>query len=146
MSKVIERWFSDFKYASAAAGDNTQSRTVDLARQRPTPDDAEFALRLRALTAMRRRVWRGDPHEEWREVQNELDIRKAAAEAVVSIERGTERPAVTAADPAHDVVLGAKAALRSAVSVRESARARFGAAEREVERIRDLVKRLEASR
>jgi len=36
--------------------------------------------------------------------------------------------------------------LRGAVSVRESAPAMFGAAEREVERLRDLVKRLEDSR
>jgi hypothetical protein len=54
-----------------------------------------------------------------------------------------ERPVVTAADPANDAILGAKAALRGAVSVRESARAMFGAAEREVERLRTLVKRLE---
>ena len=57
-----------------------------------------------------------------------------------------ERPALMAADPANDPVLGAKAALRSAVSVRESARTMFGAAEREVERLRTLVKRLEDSR
>jgi hypothetical protein len=55
-----------------------------------------------------------------------------------------ERPAVTAADPAHDAVLGAKAALRGAVGVRESARAMFGAVDREVERLRSLVKKLEA--
>jgi hypothetical protein len=55
-----------------------------------------------------------------------------------------ERSAVAAVDPALDAILGAKAALRGAVSVRESARARmFGAAEREVERLRLLVKRLE---
>jgi hypothetical protein len=51
-----------------------------------------------------------------------------------------------ALDPANDAILGAKAALRGAVSVRESARAMFGAAEREVERLRDLVKRLEGGR
>ncbi len=57
-----------------------------------------------------------------------------------------ERPAVVASDPAHDMVFQAKAALRAAASVRNSARAMYGAAEREVERLRLLVKRLEGSR
>jgi hypothetical protein len=57
-----------------------------------------------------------------------------------------ERPALTADDPAPDTILGAKAALRGAVSVRELARAMFGAAEREVERLRALVKKPEGGR
>lgn len=56
-----------------------------------------------------------------------------------------ERPTVTAADPANDTILGGKAALRGAATIRDSARAMYGAAEREVERLRDLVKRLEGT-
>lgn len=54
-----------------------------------------------------------------------------------------DRPAVIAADPGNDTILGAKAALKGAVTMRERARAMFGASEREVERLSDLVKRLE---
>ena len=49
-----------------------------------------------------------------------------------------ERPPVVASDPAQDTLLAAKPVFHRALTVGESARAMFGAAERDVERLKAL--------
>lgn len=57
--------------------------------------------------------------------------------------RSGVRPAVVAADPAVDVLMSARAALKQSVATRTAALSLYGASSRECDRLRELVQRLE---
>lgn len=79
-------WWARVRYVYSAEGDPTHADSVARARERPSPSQPEYDLRLATLRAQLRRIWRGERVEEG--ILVELGIRRLAAEATVAIERG----------------------------------------------------------